>query len=95
MRLALSNEGNNAMQAEIRTLRANFLEWSAQQESWEIRMWCNIIARHLELLTREPHNLTLWQQTAAKVEQLRIVAARVVKVKKFRFDIETLSASAM
>ena len=69
------------MQAEIHAVRANFLDWSARQESWEIKMWCNIIARHLELITREPHNLALRQQTAAKVEQLRIVAARVVSVR--------------
>jgi hypothetical protein len=47
-------------------------------------MWCNIIARHLDLLTREPHNLTLRQQTAAKVEQLRLVALRVAKLKNYK-----------
>ena len=75
-----SNYGNNHMQAETHAVRASLQEWSAHQESWEIRMWCNIIARHLDLLTREPHNLTLRQQTAAKVEQLRLVAVRVAKL---------------
>jgi len=75
-----SNYGNNRMQAETHAVRASLQEWSAHQESWEIRMWCNIIARHLDLLTREPHNLTLRQQTAAKVEQLRLVAVRVAKL---------------
>jgi hypothetical protein len=70
------------MQAEIRAVRDNLLDWSANHESWEIRMWCNIIARELDLLSRDPDNLALRQQTAAKVKHLTMAAGRVLKQKK-------------
>ena len=70
------------MQAEIRAVRENLLDWSASLESWEIRMWGNIIARELDVLSRDPENLPLRQQTAAKVKQLTMAACRVLKQKK-------------
>jgi hypothetical protein len=81
-RLCLRN--NDAMQAEIRAVRDNLLDWSASHESWEIRMWCNIIARGLDALGRDPDNLPLRQQTGAKVKQLTMAAGRILKLKKPR-----------
>jgi hypothetical protein len=72
------------MQAEIRAVRDNLLDWSANHESWEIRMWCNIIARELDVLSRDPDNLPLRQHTAAKVKHLAMAAGRVLKQKKTR-----------
>jgi hypothetical protein len=72
------------MQAEIRTVRDNLLDWSANHESWEIRMWCNIIARELYLLSRDPDNLPLRQQTAAKVKQLTMATCRYLSKRKTR-----------
>jgi hypothetical protein len=70
------------MQAEIRAVRDSLLDWSASHENWEIRMWCNILARELDLLSRDPDNLPLRQQTAAKVRHLTMAARRVLKQKK-------------
>jgi hypothetical protein len=73
--------GTDAMQAEIRAVREKLLDWSANHDSWEIRMWCNSIARYLGLLIRDPDNLALRQQTATKVRDLGAVTERVLKFK--------------
>jgi hypothetical protein len=70
------------MQTEICAVRDNLLDWSASHESWEIRMWCNIIARELDVLSRDPDNLALREQMAAKVKHLAMAAGRVLKQKK-------------
>ena len=70
------------MRPEIRAVRDNLLDWSAKHESWEIRMWCNIIARELDLLSRDPGHLALRQQTAANVKHLTLAARRVLKYRK-------------
>jgi hypothetical protein len=75
---------NDAMQVEIRAVRDNLLDWSANPDSWEIRMWSNIIARGLDLLSRDPDNLSLRQHTAAKVKHLAMAAGRVLKQKNSR-----------
>jgi hypothetical protein len=72
------------MQAKIRAVRDDLLDWSANHESWEIRMWSNIIARELDILSRDPGNLPLQQRTAAKVKQLAMAVARVPKLKMLR-----------
>jgi hypothetical protein len=58
------------MRAEISRVRDGLLAWSWNHESWEIRAWCNIIARELGLLSRDPGNVAMRQMTAKNVADL-------------------------